>query len=124
MRPDESPLSKKSVLYLEDEVLIAIDVSYFLQETGFGTVCVKHRLADAWSASEKSAFDIALLDINVDRGQSSIELGQYLSKQGIPVIFVSGNSANKESLIEDGFAFINKPFSHEKLREAIDAAVV
>ena len=113
----------RSVLYLEDEVLIALDVSHYLGEVGFGEILVAHRLRDAWSAIDDRTFDLALLDINVDKNQTSIELGERLMTDGTPVIFVSGSGAEREPLENRGFRFIDKPFSHEALQHEITVAL-
>ena len=113
----------RSVLYLEDEVLIALDVSHYLGEVGFGEISVTHRLRDAWSAIDDRTFDLALLDINVDKQQTSIELGERLLSDGTPVIFISGSGAEREPLEGRGFRFVNKPFSHQALEHQIIAAL-
>lgn len=113
----------RSVLYLEDEILIALDVSHLLGEAGFGEISVAHRLRDAWAAIDGKKFDLALLDINVDKNQSSIELGERLMSCGTPVIFVSGSGAERENLRNRGFRFIDKPFSNKVLQSQISAVL-
>lgn len=113
----------QSVLYLEDEVLIALDVTHFLKDAGFGDVSVNYRLSDAWTSIDERPFDLALLDINVDKEQTSIELGERLLSDGTPVIFISGSGADREPLEGRGFRFVNKPFSHQALEHQITAAL-
>lgn len=119
MSPTDTNFSKYNVLYLEDEVLIAIDVSYFLRDLNFSEVKTVHRLGAAWDAISENEFDFALLDINVDQKQTSIELGEQLKANGVHVIFASGNSSDCRRMRDRGFHFIDKPFSHEALREQI-----
>ena len=116
-------LVEKSVLYLEDEFLIALDVSYYLNDAGFREVTVLHRLRDAWAAIDQNNFDLALLDINVDKDNTSIELGERLMSTGTPVIFISGNGTDRSNLEGRGFRFINKPFSHRSLEDEISDAL-
>ncbi len=112
-----------SVLYLEDEVLIALDVTAFLREAGFGTVSTVYKLKDATAAIESHNYELALLDINVDRGQTSLDLGARLKSGGTHVIFASGNSNDSQRLRSEGFHFIDKPFSHLALKDLITAAL-
>ena len=111
--------SEFSILYLEDEILIAIDVTSLLRDSGFKLVKTVHRLKSAWDAAASTQFDIALLDINVDGKQTSIELGEKLKSEGVHVVFASGNGADACQLEERGFHFIDKPFTHEALSEQI-----
>ena len=113
----------RSVLYLEDEILIALDVSHLLGEVGFCEISVAHKLRDAWAAIDGKKFDLALLDINVDKNQSSIELGERLMSCGTPVIFVSGSGPERENLLNRGFRFIDKPFSNKALQSQISAVL-
>ena len=75
MRDDEREPRRAQLLYLEDEVLIAFDIAAFLEELDVGDVTTAHKLKSAWMAIENKRFDLALLDINVDRRQTSFEIG-------------------------------------------------
>lgn len=123
MKNGEPQFAGLRVLYLEDEILIALDVTSALKDAGFSTVKTVHRLKDAWEAIEAEAYDVALLDINVDRRQTSFELGDHLKKNDTIVVFASGNGTDCERLREQGFQFIDKPFSHKALTETIAEAL-
>ncbi|NNE53537.1 MAG: response regulator [Sulfitobacter sp.] len=115
--------SDLSVLYLEDEPLIAFDTTDFLQELGFSEVKSAYKLKSAEQAISEKTFDLAILDINVDNNQTSLLLGSQLAGEGIPVIFASGNSFDAERLRAEGFEFLDKPFSYEDLESAICSAL-
>ncbi|MEM9969938.1 MAG: response regulator [Pseudomonadota bacterium] len=118
-----SEFQTRSILYLEDELLIAFDVSSFLRDAGFSSVQTAHRLREARAAADETRFDIALLDINVDRSQNSLELGAELKAKGTLVIFASGNGTDCASLQRDGYHVIDKPFSHGDLEATMVAAL-
>lgn len=101
----------QKILYLEDEILIALDTSEHLEQMGFDDVVVAHRLDQAVTASENIDFDFALLDINVDRGQTSLELGDTLKRNGVAVVYASGRSDRAEELRAKGFPFLDKPLA-------------
>ncbi len=107
------------ILYLEDEVLIALDTSEHLEDLGFETVCMAHRLDQARDAAEHIDFDFALFDINVDRGQTSVGLGDELCQKGVAVIYASGSSGKAEELRSKGCRFLDKPLSLEALTDAL-----
>lgn len=88
-----------------------MDTGDHLTTLGFDHVVVAHRLVKAEALAKERDFDLALLDINVDGKQTSIELGRYLKGKGTTVIFASGNSQAAPGLRKDGFFFMDKPFS-------------
>lgn len=112
-----------NILYLEDEVLIAFDVSELLQDLDVGEVTTTYKLSDAWDKARDRLPDVALLDINVDRGQNSFELGDHLKASGCAVIYASGNGTDAEDLRANGFHFIDKPFSHDGLSTLIQTVL-
>lgn len=114
------------IIYLEDEPLIAIDTGEYLQSLGFEKVEIAHRLEKANEAADEMDFDLALLDINVNGGQTSFELGQMLSERGTKVVFASGRSSSTQQIEENGHYFLSKPFSlvdvRDKLAEILEAS--
>ena len=111
------------VIYLEDEPLVALDTNEHLNTLGFKDVTVAYRLSQAEAAVAQNRFDIAILDINVDRGQTSIDLGKELAASGARVIFASGNGDDAEALRKQGFWFLDKPFSLNALTQKIKATI-
>lgn len=111
---------KLKILYLEDEPLVALDTGEFLQTLGFETVEIAFRLDQANQLVRELQFDLALLDINVDGGQTSLKLGALLAERGTKVIFASGNSSFAKQLEERGQQFLDKPFSHPELCDRLE----
>ena len=111
------------VLYLEDEPIVAMDTSAHLDELGFETVDVAYRLATAVEMAEKAQFDLAILDINVDRGQNSLDLGAALHAKGTRVVFASGNGCDAPELRAKGFEFLDKPFTLDGLTAKLKTVV-
>ena len=111
--------SNQKILYLEDEPIISLDTSEHLESLGFGEVSVALKLSKADELAENTKFDFALLDINVDRGQTSIELGHKLAQNGTCVVFASGNGAEAERMRALGFSFLDKPFTLDQLTEML-----
>ncbi len=67
--------------------------------------------------------DIALLDVNLSHGRTSLDLGQRLLEAGVPVVFATGYSA--ASLPVDGRAFVvEKPLAAGPLERMLEKAVL
>lgn len=116
---DKKVLGSLRVLYLEDEPLISLDTADCLRELGFLEVVAVGRLKAAEDAYASQTFHLAILDINVDQGQTSLQFGKAAQQAGIPVIFASGNGADADILRKRGYRFLSKPFSPAQLEDEV-----
>lgn len=109
--------SNLTILYVEDEPLISLDAMSSLEACGFQEIVCAYTLKSATAHANKREFDCAILDISLERGLSSIELGQELIKKGTKVILASGNGHDRDKLQSIGFSsFFIKPY---KISEVI-----
>lgn len=109
----------RRVLYLEDEIIIALDTAETLRELGFAEVAIAHNLRKARSLAAAGRFDVALLDVNLGSGEVSIPFGRDLIATGMIVIFASGyNRAEMESEHPD-LVFLEKPLNAETITDAL-----
>ncbi|CAN0603643.1 unnamed protein product, partial [Ectocarpus sp. 12 AP-2014] len=100
-----------SLLYVEDEPLISLDAMNTLEKCDFKKLECVYTLKSATLAASSSFFDCAILDIRLDKGLNSIDLGKELAQKGTMVILASGNASDKENLERMGFlTFFTKPY--------------
>ncbi len=112
--------SKSKLLYVEDEVIVALDVSDGLQsDLGFD-VHMAHNLSKAQDLVDQYDFEFALLDMNLGNGETSLVLGLKLAKLGTHVVFASGYNRNEIMQIES-FQLIEKPFQLSDIASAFSA---
>ncbi|MFN2306793.1 MAG: response regulator [Paracoccaceae bacterium] len=114
--------SRLDILYVEDEIIVALDVADSLEQD-LGLVVTKaHNLQTAMDLIDVRSFDLALLDINLGHGERSIELGQTLQDRGTFVVFASGYNRSEMDDIE-GFNMIEKPFQLTDLHAAFGTKI-
>lgn len=77
------------ILLVEDEPLVAMDISASLEDFGATVVRVARTLDEAISAARLEDLDLALLDGNL-MGEPVDLVAEALSKRGVPFCFVSG----------------------------------
>lgn len=116
-------LASLNVIFLEDEPLVAMDTTECLEALGIGRVCTVYDLRSAESACKREEFDLAFLDINVGRGQTSYALGESLRSSGVAVVFASGTESEKQRLVSDGYLFLSKPYNQADLRLILQKAL-
>lgn len=108
-----------SVLILEDEVVIAIDLEETLRGFGVSQIVVCHDLSDACSAADHHKFDLAILDHMIGPN-SSTGLGRSLCGSGTKVVFTSGWDKAEARDLPQSAAFLAKPYSERQIRHYVN----
>jgi|SRR5688572_18910466 CheY-like chemotaxis protein len=117
------PFSDLSVLLVEDEYLIALDAEQILKELGVAKVEIASTLPRAEERAAKGGIDIAVLDVNLN-GQFSFPFANTLRERGVPVVFASGYELrDRAPAAFEGGVCVTKPYTTERLREALSAAL-
>ena len=120
-------MSDLRVLVVEDEPLIAFDISQFLTKANYSCVGIAHDSETALDMMLNRYPDIALLDINIEGHHNGIELAKMIRKNyNFPFIFLTSHS-DKLTLDEAKptlpYGYIVKPFSGEDLISSIEMAI-
>ena len=84
-------LSGSTVLVVEDEPFIALDVAELLETAGCRVLGPFGCLEEGLEAAEKGNFDLAVLDVKL-RGAAVWPLAQLLRARGVPFVFLTGYS--------------------------------
>ncbi|HEY5204686.1 MAG TPA: hypothetical protein VIJ63_08835 [Roseiarcus sp.] len=116
---DNNPLSGVTVLVVEDNLLLAMDVSDTLAGMGAVVVDVCHTLDQAMARADADDFAVAVLDFSLG-ADTVTPLARRLARRNVPFILHTGLSPNEPSLIEWRNALIvEKPASPGTLMAAI-----
>ena len=111
-----------SVLVLEDEALLAIELSYLLTEEGFQVEGPASNVAVALDLIGKHSIDLAVLDVNL-RGTSSSAVADRLADLEIPFVFLSGHTREYLPERHRGRPLVEKPFAEAQLLTAIGTLI-
>lgn len=109
------------VLVVEDEMMIAMMIEDMLLDMGHDVVAMAMRLPRALDAATSLAFDLALLDVNLD-GDRSFPVADILLGRDIPFIFATGYG---KAGVDPSYAaahVVSKPFNQAELAMAIGIA--
>ena len=108
-----------SVLVVEDQMLIAMDLEAMLVEEGVSEVLVANSARQALNQVRTRKLDFAVLDINLGH-ETSIPVAEELHRRGVPFIFASGYGDTPLIPATLGpVTVISKPYEAEGLRTAI-----
>jgi len=116
------------ILIVEDEVLVAEDLSADLEEMGFEVVDIAISGDECFASFEKYQPDVILMDIRIKGDLSGIEVAKILKeKSSTPIIYLTSNtdSATMTAAIESHpQSFISKPYNRNDLKAAIEIAII
>ena len=104
-------LAGRSVLLVEDEAMIALDVGECFKDAG-ASIVEAHNIKQALKAIQTSKIDAAVLDYKLDDGVST-EICSKLEDRKIPFVIHSGYD-KIEGACEDGVK-VQKPANPKEL---------
>ncbi|WP_309085592.1 response regulator [Chelativorans sp.] len=113
----------EKVLIVEDEALVAAGLELFLEDHGFEIVGWALDGAEAMSLVTRRRPDVALVDIQLRRGEDGIELARTLHEEhGISIVFLTAQSdpatVERAKSVRHR-AYIRKPYDEADLLAAI-----
>ena len=118
---------KIKLLIVEDEMVIAANISLQLSELGYEVTGIVPRGEEALVHVRDNPPDIILLDINLKGELDGIETAREMQKmQNIPVIYLTANVDDahfNRAKDTHPFGFIAKPFKKLDLQRAIELTV-
>jgi DNA-binding NtrC family response regulator len=113
-----SPVCGKSILVVEDEVIIGMMLCQELRRAGAIPIGPLASVTDAVKAIDSRIFDLVILDAKL-AGGSGAELVAGLGERRIPFVVVSGYEKANLPVGLKGAPFVAKPVSMSILIEAI-----
>jgi CheY-like chemotaxis protein len=120
--PTHSQLSGRRVLIIEDEALVMMLLEDTLTDAGCEIAGAASRIEEALEKARSLAFDVAVLDVNLN-GRQTFDVARCIAQRGIPFVFATGYGA--ASLLADfqGVPILQKPFQQEDLEAALCLAL-
>jgi CheY-like chemotaxis protein len=121
--PQPQPQDRPKVLVVEDEFIIALDLSETVQDLGYDLEGPFEGNAQALEAIEGDLPDCAILDVFTADGEV-YPLADRLSEAGVPIVFHSGHVTPAEVMARypDAQACA-KPCPPDRLIDALQEAV-
>ncbi|MBF2709644.1 LytR/AlgR family response regulator transcription factor [Flavobacterium soyangense] len=117
-----------TILIVEDEMIIAANISLQLTHLGYEVTGIIPRAEDVLTHICQHVPDIILMDINLKGDLDGIELVHLIQKEyKIPIIYLTANSdeANfNRAKATNPYAFVSKPFKKLDLQRAIELTLV
>ena len=117
-----------TILIVEDEMIIAANISLQLTHLGYEVTGIIPRAEEVLPHIRLHAPDILLLDINLKGDIDGIQLAHLIQKEfKIPIIYLTANSDEtnfNRAKETNPYAFISKPFKKLDLQRAIELTII
>ena len=115
------------ITIVEDEMVIAANISLQLSSLGYEVTGILPRGKEALAHIKENRPDIILMDINLKGAWDGIETAQQIQKdRNIPLIYLTANADEthfNRAKATNPYAFISKPFKKLDLQRAIELTV-
>ena len=117
----------KSILIVEDESIIAMEISSRLQKLGYRVAAITHNGPEAIDKAEKLRPDLVLMDIFLKGKMDGVEAAATIKKRyEIPVIYLTANTDEQtfqRAKVTEPFGYLLKPFEERELHTTIEIAL-
>lgn len=120
-------MSEVRVLIVEDDPLIAENISLYLNNADFTVSGIAYDSEEARRHLAHNTPDVVLLDIHLNSREDGIDLARHINKHhNIPILFLTSYS-DKETLARakevEPSAYIVKPFEEKALLASLEIAI-
>jgi DNA-binding LytR/AlgR family response regulator len=120
-------VKKSKILIVEDEMIIAADLSLQLTKLGYQVIGIQTHGEDALKTVDQNRPDIVIMDIVLSGEMNGIQAAQIIhDKYNIPIIYLTSNADDatfQKAKATKPYAFISKPFRREDLSRAIELTI-
>jgi DNA-binding response OmpR family regulator len=111
MHPPQQPKLGKTLMIVEDEVLVAMALRDELEDAGYRVLDLTDRHSEAVAVAQKFPPDLALVNIQLGGRDDGIGLAENLKALGVPVLFISGQVSRARSAQTVAIGSLPKPYS-------------
>lgn len=115
------------VLIVEDEPLIAENISMYLNNHNFAVSGIAYDDEEAFAELKNNPPDAVLLDVNLESAKDGIEIAEYINNNNrIPFVFLT--SYSDKTIVErakrtNPAGYIVKPFNEQTLYTTLEIAL-
>jgi DNA-binding NtrC family response regulator len=116
---------QKTILIVEDELVVANDIRLTLERAGYTVVGIARTFHSAMETVKAARPGLVLLDIFLKGDLTGIDIAGELNKQDIPFVYLSANcnsSVLEMAKVTQPSGFIVKPFREKDLLVTLDIA--
>jgi len=118
-------MSQTSIVIVEDEMIVALDLQFRLQDAGYDVPAIAISGEEALALAEQLHPSLMVMDIGLSGEMDGLQAAEVIhARHGIPIIFLTAyadsNTRARAEAISPG-AFLAKPFDDNELFQLVNA---
>lgn len=122
-------MEKPGILIVEDEAIIAFDISIKVKQLGHHVAGIALTADEAIEIATRLCPQMVLMDIHLEGTSSGIITAKIIKKlcNNLPIIFISGSACIttiEQANFEGRYGYICKPFMKSDLKSQIDKMLI
>ena len=114
---------KKNVLIIEDESIVALEISSYIEELDFNVVAVVSSAKKAFEVVNSNVLDLILMDVQIKGEIDGISCATEIKNtKDIPIIYISAFSDDEtlsRAIQTNPSSYLVKPFNPKELKIAM-----
>jgi two-component system sensor histidine kinase UhpB len=119
--------SRKKILIVEDQLIIAMDLRLTLEGLGYGVIGIAGTAEECFQYFEKDKPDLVLMDIMLSGSVDGISAAEVIHKDfDVPIIYLTAHSDDNSLLranLTGPYGYIVKPIEERDLYTSIEIAL-
>jgi DNA-binding response OmpR family regulator len=116
----------KNVLIVEDESIVALEISSYIKDIGFNVCGIASSAIEAYKIVKNNKVDLILMDVLLKGDEDGIECAKNIKKtKDIPIIYISAFSDDEtlnRAIETNPSSYLIKPFNRKELKVAMNIA--
>lgn len=113
-----------SILIIEDEALVAMELRFVLEDLGYVVVGTAPDARTARALASRGGVELALVDIHLSDGATGVGLGQELGEEfGVTVLYMTANPGMVSHGVPGTMGVLTKPTDEGCVRESVEYAL-
>ena len=120
-------MSSPSILIVEDEAIVALELRHELQDLGYTVAGVVASGEQALAAVAKQVPQLILMDVRLQGPMDGIAAAESIrQRHDVPVIFLTAHSDDdtvKRAARTGPYGYLTKPYQNRELRASIEVAL-
>ncbi|NPA59899.1 MAG: response regulator transcription factor [Epsilonproteobacteria bacterium] len=116
----------KNVLIVEDESLVALEISSYIKSVGFCVSGIASSALEAYKIVDKNDIDLILMDVLLKGDEDGVTCAKNIKNtKDIPIIYISAFSDDEtlnRAIQTDPSSYLIKPFNRKELKVAMNIA--
>jgi len=113
----------RTILIVEDEPLIAMMLEDFLDALGHRVAASCDNVADALARVAEGGFDVAIIDVRLQNGETSWPVADALADAGLPFVLATGGHVEPPPPRHAAAPVLAKPYTMDAIDPVLDRAM-